>query len=299
MIFAVVTGRSVGLASLAGLVLLGAFWLGRMSAPAGPAVTPPPASDIASPGQPAVLEGAELEAVDARSRELEAQVAWLQDQLARLGQEPASPPPALRSATPASAETRQTAVPAPLRSQGLDWKRSVDPSQFAATEFDGSELLARGMPRSEVERLLELFDEIEMERSEVTEQAQREGWLNERRYRNEMLELELATREEIGDDSYDAMLYATGQQNRVKIRVLLENSPNRSFGFEAGDVVLLYDGRLIFRPPELRETARLGEPGEWVIVDVLRNGEVVHLSGQRGPIGARLQPARILPSALW
>jgi hypothetical protein len=155
------------------------------------------------------------------------------------------------------------------------------------------------MPPSEVERLLALFDEIEMERSEVTEQAQREGWLNERRYRNEMLELELATREEIGDDSYDAMLYATGQQNRVKIRVLLENSPGHSFGFESGDVVLSYDGRLVFSGPELRQAAGHSESGDWVNVDVLRNGEVVHLSGQRGPIGARLQPARILPSALW
>jgi hypothetical protein len=297
MIFAVVTGRSVGLASLTGLALLGAFWLGRMSAPAGPAMTPPPASEIVSPGQPAVLDANGVEAVAARSRELEAQVAWLQDQLARLGQEPASPPPALRSATPASAEARQTAVPAPLRRQGLDWKRSVDPSQFTAKEFDGSELLARGMPRSEVERLLELFDEVETERFEITQQAQREGGLDERRYQNEMLEFDLATREEVGDGSYDAMLYATGRDNRVKIRVLLEDSPGRSFGFESDDVVLSYDGHLVFNGSELRQTAVHGDSGQWVNVDVLRNGEIVHLQGQRGPIGAHFQPVRILPGA--
>ena len=110
---------------------------------------------------------------------------------------------------------------------------------------------------------------------------------------------ELATREEIGDESYDAMLYATGRKNRVVIRELLENSPGRSFGFESGDVVLSYDDRLIFRGRELRRATTQGERGEWVTVDVLRNGEVVRLRAQRGPIGAQLQSARILPDALW
>ncbi len=102
-----------------------------------------------------------------------------------------------------------------------------------------------------------------------------------------------STREQIGDDSYDAMLYATGRDNRVRIRELLENYPDSSFGFELGDVLLSYDGRLIFRAPELREASRLGEPGEWVTADVLRNGEVVRLRGPRGRIGVRLEPGRV------
>ena len=281
------TVRSVG---LAGLGLLSAFWLGRTSVPVGTDVRPPPASEIAAAVQPAVLDedGAEVEAVRARSRELAAEVASLQaemDQLAWLWHEATSLPPAAGGAT---------AAPTTGRTQSAGGKRWLD-----APEFEASELLESGVPPSEVERLRELFDEIETERIAIMQQAVREGWLDKRRYREEMVEFERATREAIGDDRYDALLYATGEKNRVKIRVLLENSPNRSFGFEAGDVVLSYDGRLIFRPPELRKTARLGEPGEWVTVDVLRNGEIVRLSGERGPIGARLQPTRILPDAFW
>jgi hypothetical protein len=194
----------------------------------------------------------------------------------------------------------------------VSWSRVVDMNDRAlrdivvgmgggldAPEFDASELLANGVPPKEVNRLRETFDEIEAERIAIMQQALREGWLDKQRYRDEMVELELATREAIGDDRYDALLYATGEKNRVKIRVVLENSSDRSFGFEAGDVVLMYDGRIIFRPPELREVSRLGEPGEWVTVDVLRNGEVVHLSGERGPISARLQPTRLPPDAFW
>ena len=287
--------------SLAGLALLGAFWLGRTSAPVAPAVPPPPASEITAPEQPAGLDadGAELEAERARSRELAAQVAWLQNlltQLAGLGQEAASPPPAAGGETAAAeASTAAAAIPGPGRTQPHDWMRWFDRS-----EFDALELLESGVPPSEVERLRELFDAIEMERIELMRQALREGWLTERRYRDEMVEFDREMREKIGDDSYDAMLYATGRDNRVRIRELLPNHPaDKSFGLELGDVLLRYDGRLIFRAPELREASRLGEAGEWVSVDVLRNGEILHLRGQRGRIGARLEPARILPGAFW
>ncbi len=288
------TVRSVGLASLAGLGLLSVFtfWLGRStSVPVGTDVRPPPASEITAPEPSALLDelsalldedGAEVEAMQARSRELAAEVASLQaemDQLVRLRQEAASLPPA--------------AEPTTGRTQTAGGKRWLD-----AAEFDASELLESGAPPSEVERLRELFDEIETERIAIMQQAVREGWLDKRRFRDEMVELELATREAIGDDRYDALLYATGEGNRVMIRVLLEKR-GRFFGFEIGDVVLRYDGRVIFRPPELQDNARLGEPGEWVTVDVLRNGEVVRLRGERGRIGARFSRVRILPDAFW
>ena len=82
------------------------------------------------------------------------------------------------------------------------------------------------------------------------------------------------------------------------IRKLLDDSPGRSFGLELGDVVLIYDDRRVFRAQELRHAMNQGEPGEPVTIDVLRNGELLHLEGQRGPIGARLVPARIRPGAL-
>ena len=125
------TVRSVGLASLAGLGLLSAFWLGSTSVPVGTDVLPPPASEITAPEPSALLdedEGedrAEVEAMQARSRELAAELASFQaemDQLARLRQEAASLPPA--------------AEPTTGRTQTAGGKRWLD-----AAEFDASELL--------------------------------------------------------------------------------------------------------------------------------------------------------------
>jgi hypothetical protein len=286
MFFAVMIDGSVARAGFASLALLGAFWLGRTLAPVGSDLPPPPASEIAASEQPEA-EGAALEAVSARSRELEAQVAWLQAQLAQLVQEDVSPSLSAGGATAA----------APGRRQGVNGKRRSDASEGDASAFDATELLASGVTPREVRRLRELSEEIERKRSKITQSAQREGRLGDRRHRDEMAEVERAAREEVGDDGYDALLYATGRQNRAKIRVLLEDSPGRSFGLEAGDVVQSYDDRLIFSPYELRRAAGQGEPGEFVKVDVLRDGELVQLLGQRGPIGARLQPARVPPTA--
>ncbi len=305
MFIGVMTGRNGRLASLAVLALLAAFWLGRTLAPAGRAVPPSPESGITAPEQPAVLEadanadGAELEAERARSQELAAQVAWLLAQLARLGQEAASPPPAAAGPTAAVAEASSRAAPEPHGRQAARLERLLAESEFGVSAFDGSDFLANGVPPSEVERLRNIVEEVEMGRVEIARKALREGWLDQRRFQKELAEFEFAKREEMGDESYDAMLYATGQENRVRIRKLVGKSPGGSFGLELDDVVLSYDGRRILSARDLRHATSFGQPGEWVAVDVLRNGEVLRIQGQRGPIGARTQPTRMLPGALW
>jgi len=277
------------------LALLGGFWLIRTLTPVGPTVPTPPTREITPPVQPTTLDanGEELEA-PAGSPETAAEFAWRQDQLARLEQQAASPPLATRDGGASASEANEPAAPRPGNSRNAHWERFFD-----ASDFDASELLDRGMPSGEVENLRRISERNEMQRTAITKRAKRAGSPDKRRHRNELVELERATHAEIGDASYDALLYATGRENRVQIRVLLENSPERSFGLQPGDVVLSYDGRPVFRAPDLREAARQGNTGESVPVDVLRDGHVVPLSGRRGPIPARLQPARIVPEALW
>ena len=148
-------------------------------------------------------------------------------------------------------------------------------------------------------RLKGLFAAYEMDRIELQHRAEREGWLNKRRYWNEMVKFQFGIREEIGDESYDLMLYATGRKNRVVMNELLEGSPAESYGFESGDVVVAYDGQRVFHGRELRRATATGERGEWITVDVLRGDQEVRLRAQRGPLGAKLKPARILPDGRW
>lgn len=280
----VMSGWRAGLACVGGAALLvAAFWLGRTtSAPEiAPASVAPEAGDAAAR---AALETA-LDAERERGQELAAQLAWLQSQLARFGEEVATPgleaPPPAVPVEPAEAGSQT-----PERDAQAPW-------------FDERELLDHGLPESEVARLRRIFDEQEMKRIELRHQAEREGWLDKRRYWNEMVKFQLGLRGEIGDENYDLMLYATGKKNRVVMSEILPGSPAEGQGFEPGDVVVSYDGRRIFHGGGLRQATTEGERGEWVNVDVVREDDVVRLRAQRGPLGVKLVPARRLPEALW
>jgi len=277
----VMSGWRAGLACVGGVALLAAaFWLGRTTS--APEVAP----EIIAPGLGDAAARASLEAaLDAereRGQELAAQLAWLQSQLARFGEEAASPAPEAPPAT-GSAEAE---AGTPERDAQAPW-------------FDGRELLDHGLPESEVARLRQIFDEQEMRRIELRHQAEREGWLNKRRYWDEMVKFQLGLRAEIGDENYDLMLYATGKKNRVVMGEILPGSPAEGQGFEPGDVVVSYDGRRIFHGGGLRHATTEGEQGEWVSVDVVREDERLRLRAQRGPLGVKLVPARRLPEALW
>jgi hypothetical protein len=280
----VMSGWRAGLACVGGVTLLvAAFWLGRTtSAPSiAPAIVAPEVGDAAARAE---LEAA-LDAERERGQELAAQLAWLQSQLARFVEETASPAP----------ETPPASVPVEAAKTGPE-----TPEQDAqAPWFDGRELLDHGLPEGEVARLRRIFDEQEMRRIELRHQAEREGWLNKRRYWDEMVKFQLGLRGEIGDENYDLMLYATGKKNRVVMSEILPGSPAEDQGFEPGDVVVSYDGRRIFHGGGLRHATTEGERGEWVSIDVVRDDELLRLRAQRGPLGVKLVPGRKLPESLW
>jgi len=274
------SGWRAGLACVGGLaLLLGAFWLGRISTePAG--APAPPTRESAAQGADAL--GAELAAERERSRELAAQLSWLQAQIARVGLEEEAPGVGSPDASPGEAGSAQ-----------------ATPAEAPGRWFDADELRDLGLPEGDVARLQTVFNEYEMKRIDLVHQAEREGWANQRRFWDEMVQFQLGMREEIGDESYDVMLYATGRKNRVVMSELLGGSPAESYGFEQGDVVIGYEGQRIFHGRELRRATAQGERGDWVTVDVLRDGEPVRVRAQRGPLGVKLQPARILPESLW
>jgi hypothetical protein len=282
MLGVVMSGWRAGLACSGGLALLMAgFWLGRTTAtPQG--IIAPPVMDADAEGLRAELTGARE-----RGRELAAQVAWLQAQLARIGQDAASADEATAAAEAAAGEAPESdTAPGEQPEPRESW-------------FDARELRDLGLPETEVARLQSLFNEYEMERVELLHQAEREGWADKRRLWDEMVQFQVGLREEIGDEDYDLMLYATGRKNRVVMGELLDDSPAERYGFEAGDVVVGYDGQKVYHGRELRRATAQGERGDWVTVDVLREGEFVRVRAQRGPLGVKLRPARILPEALW
>jgi membrane-associated protease RseP (regulator of RpoE activity) len=249
----------------------------------------PPAAPVA-PAAPAADTGAEIEALRAaleaereRSRELAAQVKWLSLQLEDLTRSEPSPGNGGDASEPEA--ERDTPAEAQKPEEKL-W-------------FDAGSLLAGGVPSHEVERLREIFDASEMEVIELRHQAMREGWLRSGRYMRELGALRAGLRREIGDESFDLLLYATGQKNRVLITDVLGDSPAARAGFQPGDVVLSYDGKRIFKPTALQRATTRGRLGDRVPVEVLRDGEVIRLYPARGPLGTRLKSKRQRPLLQW
>jgi len=162
--------------------------------------------------------------------------------------------------------------------------------------FDASRLTDLGMDERHAEWLHERFESLQMEELYLRDQATRERWVNKPRYAQELRALRDETRAAIGDEDYDAMLYASGRHNRVLLSDVLQNSPAASAGIEAGDVLLRYDDRPIYDVRDLLAETASGEFGETASIDVERNGERLRLYVARGPLGARIQSLRRAPS---
>jgi hypothetical protein len=59
--------------------------------------------------------------------------------------------------------------------------------------------------------------------------------------------------------------------------------------------LLSYQGRRVFKAPELKHLTVQGTAGDTVPIVVMRDGEIVRVFAERGPLGARLAHTRSLP----
>lgn len=167
--------------------------------------------------------------------------------------------------------------------------------------FDPDRLVAAGFHRQDVERFRARLDEIEMKRLYLRDRAARESWLDTPRFLEEsraLLGEYVGLREEFDDPLYDWMLYASGHPNRVAVHDVLAGSAGESAGLQPGDLIVRYDEQLVLSAGDLREATIAGRPGEWVAVEVQREGESAprRILVPRGPIGVTLAPATVQPA---
>ena len=240
----------------------------------------------------ALREDLEAEA-DARMA-LAADVERLQVQLALLVarlEAPADAPLGLASSGRRAAGEAPPAGKVETRGSGLG--SSVGEEQPA---FDEEGLLAVQVDPLEVSRLRERWEQFELEKLELSHSSAREGRGFSARNWREQRQLEQALREELGDEFYDLLLFATGRPNRVVVREVFDRSPARDAGLEPGDTILRYDDTRIFAPGELRHASTLGELGEFVRVEVLREGRSREIYVPRGPLGILIKSESRTPA---
>ena len=237
---------------------------------------------------------AEVTAREALGREMERLREEIALERLQLGVEgaPAGPrnsaaPPSVEPGGEATGrQTRSFEVPAPAAEGAGSDERPA---------FDEQALLAAGMRPADVKRLRERWHEFEMEKLYQNDLALQEGRFLKPRHRQELHRLEKEYREEVGEEFYDAYLFATGKPNRVVVREVLSGSQASRAGFQTGDVILSYDGVRIFRPGELSRAATAGVAGGSARVEILRDRQPTSLYVSRGLLGVLLDSDRRAP----
>ena len=169
-------------------------------------------------------------------------------------------------------------------------RKAVDPeNEMAEGWFSEQALRDQGMSENEIQRLRSRFDEVELEKLYARDRAARDGWTDSSRHYQEMLDIQSEFRAELGEHDYDAVLYASGRNNRVRVQDLLRGSAAADAGVQSGDVILSYAGERVFDPSTLYQWTKEGAIGESVELEILRGGRIVTVEVPRGPLGGKMQ----------
>jgi len=164
--------------------------------------------------------------------------------------------------------------------------------------FDEAPLVEAGLSTREAQELHERFDQAELDRLYLRDEALREGWFGGPRWRMSMIGMRVGLQDELGAERYDWLQYAAGRTNRVVIREVISGSVAADAGLRRGDVVLDYDGREVFSTGDLRVLLSSGQAGERVELGFDRDGRFQKVTVERGPLGCYLDELRVAPAPL-
>jgi hypothetical protein len=159
-----------------------------------------------------------------------------------------------------------------------------EPSWFELREHVLSE---QGIPRREARQLQQRLHQTGGDWNRLRERAKNEGWVDSTRFKEATDDLKWQLREKIGEESYDKILYASGQPNRVQVDATLHQSAAERAGVLAGDLIFSYGGLRVFDPESLLAWTSEGEFGERVEVEILRGDELIDVTVARGPLGLK------------
>jgi len=161
------------------------------------------------------------------------------------------------------------------------------------TEFDAGVLQLGGFSPDDIEWIRGRWEQAEMEKRYLADLEARD---EDPPPGGEYPDIERELREDLGDNGYDAMLYATNQDNRVALERVQNNSIAYRAGLRDGSVVWSYDGQRVFRSEELATLATTGRRGEFVEIVIVTPDGTEQLFVERNPLGADLVSAKGRPS---
>ena len=162
-----------------------------------------------------------------------------------------------------------------------------------ASHFDGGALRAIGFAPKDIEWIRERWRQSELEKSYLAELEARDEAPPPGEKESD---IERELREDLGDNDYDAMLYATNQDNRVALGRVRAGSIADGAGLRDGNVVWSYDGQRVFRPRDLATLSTTGTRGESIEIVIVTENGTESLFVERNPLGADLVSATSRPN---
>jgi len=196
------------------------------------------------------------------------------DALGEAGRAPDNP------AEPSVIEQHQRARAALQRARMMD----------DSTEGRVNTLIEAGFAPDRADWIIRREAELQMAAMQATFEARRTG--EPINFLDPSINPDAALRTEIGDAEYEQYLTANGRPTTVSVGMVIESSPGQVAGLRPGDEIVRYNGQRVFNTMELNQQTLQGEPGESVVVDVLRDGVPVQFVLPRGPIGITTQGFR-------
>ena len=228
------------------------------------------------------LELALLEERDRRAA-LERRIDDLGAALAALTGSPSGPPataddePAPRRAERAAAAAAEAVADEPPAAQRFARGR------FPATpEQRVEQLVSGGFTPQRAQWLMDRAEQLRMDALQTLYDARREGRPIDQ---SSVADEQSLLRTEIGDSEYEQYLNALGRPTAVGVSDVFASSPAEAAGLRSGDQIVSYAGTRVFDMRDLNRLTYEGQPGQPVVVEVLRDGQQMQLVLPRGPVG--------------
>jgi len=161
--------------------------------------------------------------------------------------------------------------------------RSEERRRHNSREGRIERLVAAGFLPSHADWITQREQELQMAALQERFDAERSGedvdWIANRTMTSDTL------RAELGDADYERYLEANDRSTNVSVSSVIDSSPAQTAGLMPGDEIVRYDGERVFSMTDLTRQTMVGEAGQTVVVDIMRNGNLMQVVMPRGPVG--------------
>jgi uncharacterized coiled-coil protein SlyX len=92
-------------------------------------------------------------------------------------------------------------------------------------------------------------------------------------------------RDELGPTDYERYLEGIGRPTTITVSSVMDGSPAQRAGLRPGDEIVSYGGRRTYSMSDLSDAIVDGQPGQTVLVNIVRDGIPMQVALPRGAVG--------------